>query len=110
MEPEPNQGRLKDDYGEPLSKRMTRNVKSDTSYGRLKDDYSEPREDSYQAPTTKGNDLANRITWVRDRGGNGRSSDRDRSHENVDDGDEISIRGSASQIGGYSIRGAAGGG
>lgn len=110
VESEPSQGRLKDDYDEPQSNRMARSRNTDSSYGRLKDDYTEPREESFQEPTARHNDLVNRITWVRDRGGNGRSLDQGRGHDNGDDGDEISIRGSASQVGGYSIRGAAGGG
>jgi hypothetical protein len=103
-EPQPTHRRSKDSYDGSLSKRISRDV-PDPSYGRLKDDYSEPREDSFQAPTTRGNELVNRISWVRDRGGNGRP----RHQGSADDDDEINIRGSASQVGGYSIRGAAAG-
>lgn len=109
-EPESNHGRLRNDYDEPQPQRTSRGRKTDSSYGRLKDDYTEPREESFQEPTARHNDLVNRITWVRDRGGNGPASGQGRGRDSGDDDDEISIRGSASQLGGYSIRGAAGGG
>lgn len=80
---EPSQGRLRDD-----------------NYGRLKDDFSEPTENSFQEPTTASRDLASRITWARDGGGNRRRSNEDAGY---------SIRGSAPQAEGFSIRGAAGG-
>lgn len=103
-------GRLRDDnYGrlnahsdyQPRSRRPQR----DENYGRLKDDDSAPREADFQDPTSgsNGNDLLNRITWVRDGGGEQR-------RQNVEKG--FSIRGSATtqpSAGGFSIRGAASG-
>jgi len=107
---EESYGRLPDDnYGrlnshsiyQPRSRRPQR----DENYGRLKDDDSAPRETDFQEPTSgsNGNDLLNRITWVRDGGG-------DTRRQKADQG--FSIRGSATtqpSAGGFTIRGAAGG-
>lgn len=85
-------GRLRADT-EPSYGRLR---STDESYGRLKDDDSAPREDSFQEPGVKSRDLASRITWKRDRGAT--------NHENG-----FNIKGSAPQVGGFSIKGAAGG-
>jgi hypothetical protein len=78
--------------GRSLASRITRDDDDDdggveSSYGRLRDDYSAPRDGQFSG-STRG--LAGRITRVTDTGG-------------------INIRGSASQRGGFSIRGVANG-
>ena len=75
----------------------------DSNHGRLKDDDSAPREESFQEPTSRHIDLV-QDRWVKDGGGDRRSSNRDRGGNTGG----FNIRGSAAMVEGFSIRGAAG--